>query len=106
MLHSQACDALIVRTKIRNAQRRKLQVMNFFKECCPNATRREQAICCAFSHDRGGTTDAELRLASGLALMGKFDGEVGSGKQARSERQADVPGHGARPAAFRDFHQQ
>jgi hypothetical protein len=81
MLHSQACDALIVRAKIRNAQRRKPQVMNFFKECCPNATRREQAICCAFSHDRGGTTDAELRLASGLALMGKFDGEVGSGTQ-------------------------
>ena len=31
------------------AKWRKLQVINFSKECCPNATRRRQAIVVAFS---------------------------------------------------------
>jgi hypothetical protein len=31
------------------AQWRKLLVINFSKECCPNATRRRQAIVVAFS---------------------------------------------------------
>jgi hypothetical protein len=48
MLQSQAFDGADCLDQDMNAQWLKLQVINFSKECCPNATRRRQAICCAF----------------------------------------------------------
>jgi hypothetical protein len=53
MLHSQARDGLIIRVKRPDysgqdmtAEWRKLQIINFSKECCPNATWRQQAVVC------------------------------------------------------------
>jgi hypothetical protein len=44
MLHSQACDTADFWNQNMNAQWRKLQVINFSKKCCPNATSRRKQL--------------------------------------------------------------
>jgi len=44
MLQSQACDGADCSDQDVPAQWRKLQVINFSKECCPNATRRRKQL--------------------------------------------------------------
>src|SRR5467141_4278141 len=80
MLHSQACDGLIFRIKIMTAQWRKLQVINFSKECCPNALRRRQTVWCILRRKRVG------KLKDPCDACGRFGGEpvmVNSDQQTR-----------------------
>jgi hypothetical protein len=44
MLHSQACDGVDCSDQDVPAQWRKLRVINFSNECCPNATRRRKQL--------------------------------------------------------------
>src|SRR5258708_12390947 len=44
MLHNQAYDGTDLWDQTTEAQWRKARVVHFLQECCPNATRRRQAI--------------------------------------------------------------
>src|SRR5712675_405081 len=62
------------------AQRRKLQVINFSKECCPNAMRRRQAVLYILRRKRVG------KLKDPYDACGRFGGEpamVNSDQQTR-----------------------
>src|SRR6266481_4712010 len=62
------------------AQWRKLQVINFSKECCPNALRRRQTVLCILRRKRVG------KLKGPCDACGRFGGEpamVNSDQQTR-----------------------
>src|SRR5882762_9637647 len=62
------------------AQWRKLQVINFSKECCPNALRRRQTVLCILRRKRVG------KLKDPCDACGRFGGEpamVNSDQQTR-----------------------
>jgi hypothetical protein len=64
MLHSQACDAADFWDQNMNAQWRKLQVIIFFKKCCPNATSRRKQLVVHLRRKRVGEVGRGARVAT------------------------------------------
>jgi hypothetical protein len=62
MLHSQACDGVDFWDQDMCAQWRKLQVINFSKKCCPNATSRHNQCGAIVLRQKWSRGQAEARF--------------------------------------------
>ena len=83
MLHSQASEGVDFWAQDLNAQWRKLQVINFSKECCPNATRRRKQLLCILRRKRVGEAPSSIPAVScsgSTDLTARAVGRCSSGK--------------------------
>jgi hypothetical protein len=64
MLHGQACDSDDFWDQDVNAQWRKLQVINFSKECCPDATSRRKQLVVHLRRKRVREVGRRARVAA------------------------------------------